>query len=82
MPCHNRTVQDRAADRRTRMPVRRFSSNAEADEQDLAYWTAIPPHQRLEVVWDLVLDFRAVQGLSGDQPGLQRSVCRVERRGR
>ena len=81
-PCDNRRVQDRAAARRAGMPVRRFSSNAEADDQELGYWTAIPPHQRLEMVWDLILDFRALQGLSGDQPGLQRSVCRVERRGR
>lgn len=64
------------------MTVRRFPSNAAADAHDLEYWAAIPPDRRLEMVWDLTLDMRALQGQSGDQPRLQRSVCRVERRGR
>jgi hypothetical protein len=75
-------MQDRAAERRKRMTVRRFTSHAEADAHELEYWTAIPPDQRLEMVWGLTLDQRSLQGLSGDQPRLQRSVCRVERRGR
>jgi hypothetical protein len=75
-------VQDRAADRHARMTVRRFPSNAAANAHDLEYWTAIPPDRRLEMVWDLTLDMRALQGQTGDQPRLQRSVCRVERRGR
>ena len=78
----NRAVQDRAAERRERMTVRRFPSNAAADAHDREYWAAIPPDRRLEMVWDLTLDLHALQGLSGDQPRLQRSVCRVERRGR
>ena len=64
------------------MTVRRFTSHAAADAHDVEYWTAIGPDRRLEMVWDLTLDHRSLQGLSGDQPRLQRSVCRVERRGR
>jgi hypothetical protein len=47
---------------------------------DRAFWDAVPPHARLEAVWDLTLEFLALQGQRGDQPRLQRSVCRVERR--
>ena len=73
---------DRATDRRARMTVRRFESHAAADAHDREYWAAIPPDRKLEMVWDLILDHHALQGLSGDQPRLQRSLCRVERRGR
>jgi hypothetical protein len=34
--------------------------------------------QRLEAMWDLVLEYRNWGG-HGDQPRLQRSLCRVER---
>ena len=49
---------------------------------DRAFWSAMPSHERLEAVWDLALDFLALQGQCVDQLRLQRSVCRVERRGR
>ena len=49
---------------------------------DRAFWNAIPPHERLEAVWDMTLDFLALQGERVDQLRLQRSVCRVERRER
>lgn len=49
---------------------------------DRAFWNAIPPHERLEAVWAMTLDFLALQGACVDQLRLQRSVCRVERRGR
>jgi len=46
---------------------------------DREFWSRVPAEQRLEAVWDLVLDYLALQGHRGDQPRLQRSVCRVER---
>lgn len=49
---------------------------------DRAFWNALPPHERLEAVWGLTLDFLALQGERVDKLRLQRSVCRIERRGR
>lgn len=49
---------------------------------DRACWAGVPASARLEALWDLTLEYLALQGHSGDQPRLQRSVCRVERRGR
>jgi hypothetical protein len=70
-----------AAERRRRMTVRKFASHAEADAADVAYWRSVSPEGRLEAVWDLVRSYSEMQGQSGDQLRLQRSVCRVERRG-
>ena len=47
---------------------------------DRAFWQTVPPQERLEMMWDLVLESRAWRGLDGSEPRLQRSVCRVERR--
>jgi hypothetical protein len=49
---------------------------------DRAFWRAIPAPQRLAMAWDMVLEYLAWQHPDVDQPRLQRSVCRVERRGR
>ena len=70
-----------ASERRRRMTVRKFASHAEADAADLAYWRRASPEEKLEAVWDLVLIHSQMQGQSVDQLRLQRSVCRVERRG-
>lgn len=60
--------------------VRKFElgdSVAEADaRQD---WAAIPPAERLQVVWDMVLEHLAWRDPDAPEPRLQRSVCRVER---
>jgi hypothetical protein len=47
---------------------------------DRAFWRAVPPEKRLEMVWDMVLEFAEWRGDLGAQQGLQRSVCVVERR--
>lgn len=47
---------------------------------DRAFWQTVPPQERLEMMWDLVLESRAWRGRDGSEPRLQRSVCRVERR--
>lgn len=62
------------------MTVRTFGSHAEADAADVAYWRGVSPEEKLEAVWDLVLNYSQMQGHSGDQLRLQRSVCRIERR--
>jgi hypothetical protein len=49
---------------------------------DRAFWAGVPASARLEAVWDLTLEWELIQGRGGDQPRLQRSLCRVERRGR
>jgi hypothetical protein len=46
---------------------------------DRAFWSAVPAHERLETLWDMTLEYLALQGQRGDQPRLQRSVCSVER---
>ena len=44
---------------------------------DRAFWQTIPREERLELVWDMTLEY--LEWLNGGQSGLQRSVCRVER---
>lgn len=46
---------------------------------DREFWASIPPQQRLEMMWDLVLEWRAWTGQADGEPRLQRSVCRIER---
>ena len=71
------------SDERRRLGTSRVIGLHEDDGAfDRAFWSAIPPHERLEAVWDMTLDFLALQGERVDQLRLQRSVCHVERRGR
>ena len=51
-----------------------------ADEHtfDDAFWRSIPPHQRVEMLWDMVLDALAVKGIH-DEPRLQRAVGVIRR---
>jgi hypothetical protein len=49
---------------------------------DREFWAGVPPPQRLEMVWELVLEYLAWREPNAGQSGLQRSVCRLERRGR
>jgi hypothetical protein len=46
---------------------------------DRQFWAAIPPAERLELVWDMALEAQEWRGRSGGESGLQRSVCRLER---
>lgn len=48
----------------------------EFDEQ---FWRAIPGKQRVEMLWDMVLDALTVKGIV-DEPRLQRSVGSIRRR--
>jgi hypothetical protein len=40
---------------------------------DDALWRSVPPHRRVELLWDMVLDALAVNGIH-EVPRLQRSV--------
>ena len=42
-------------------------------------WAAIPPVERLNLVWEMVLEHQAWRDPDAPEPRLQRSVCRVER---
>jgi len=45
---------------------------------DREFWAAIPPAERLELVWDMALEAQEWRGRGGGQSRLQRSVCRLE----
>ncbi len=45
------------------------------------FWNGLTPEQRVECLWDMVLDARELKGLDGDEPRLQRAVVRLLRRG-
>lgn len=47
---------------------------------DRAFWRQVGPEGILEAAWDMVNEARAMRGLDGDEPRLQRSVCRTVRR--
>jgi hypothetical protein len=49
---------------------------------DRAFWAGVSPDERLALVWQIVLDELAMRDPDAAEPRLQRSVCRVERRGR
>lgn len=49
------------------------------DDFDREFWRGIAPHRRVELLWDMVLDALAVKGIA-DEPRLQRSVGRLQRR--
>jgi hypothetical protein len=49
-------------------------------EFDRSFWSAMTGEQRLETLWEMVLEARAWQGADGDQPRLQRSIARLQRR--
>jgi len=61
------------------LTVRRFSSAAEADAHDLAYWAQLSDTDRLLQVWALSIDLWRLRGELDDEPRLRRSVARVRR---
>jgi hypothetical protein len=56
--------------------VRQGEDEREFDRQ---FWRQLLPEERVECLWDMVLEARALKGLD-DEPRLQRSVLRIERR--
>ena len=70
---------DRAEERRRRMQVRIYRSQAEHDRDDPAYWAALPVDVRILQVWRLSEEQWRMRGEFPDEPGLCRSVTRVHR---
>lgn len=71
---------DAAAERRTRIRIRRFESLAEADRHDLEFWMQLSAADRVLLVWQLSEELWKWRGDQPDEPGLSRSVARVHRR--
>jgi hypothetical protein len=46
---------------------------------DREFWRSIPAHRRVELMWDMVVEWQAWRGVTHGEPRLQRSVCRLER---
>ena len=78
---YNGTGMDRRDERR-QGTARVVGLHADDGSFDREFWRGIPPKERLELVWAMTLEARHWRGERGGQPRLQRSVCRVERRGR
>lgn len=51
-------------------------------EFDRQFWSEVGAEGILEAAWDMVVEARGWQGLDGDEPRLQRSICSVQRRQR
>src|SRR5437867_2705380 len=49
-------------------------------EFDDEFWSRMSGEERVSLLWDMVLEVRRIRGEKGDEPRLQRSVLRVERR--
>jgi hypothetical protein len=57
--------------------VRRGTAESEFERE---FWNRLTPEERVECLWDMVLEARELNGLHGDEPGLQKSVVRLVRR--
>jgi hypothetical protein len=53
---------------------------ADNDRMSAEFWAKVPPHKRLALVWDMVLEFRAWRTPDAGELRFQRSVLRIERR--
>jgi hypothetical protein len=69
-----------SASRTGRIHVRRYESAADADCHDLEYWLKIPEAERVRQVWQLSQEIWRLRGDLPHEPGLCRSVARVQRR--
>jgi len=67
--------------RRARGSSRLVTLHGDDGGFDREFWSSVPPAERLAAVWDLVLEDLAWRNPDGTEPRLQRSVCRIERRG-
>ncbi len=57
-----------------------YSSQAEADQHDTAYWLRLAPEARVQLAWRLSLEQHRLAGLCTDAPRLDRTVVRIIRR--
>jgi hypothetical protein len=49
-------------------------------EFDRAFWSSVPPAERLAQTWVMVAEYLAWRQPDAGEPRLRRSVCRLERR--
>jgi hypothetical protein len=50
---------------------------AEEEAFDRDFWARMDPGEKLELLWDMVLEADVWKGGDGSEPRLQRSVCRL-----
>jgi hypothetical protein len=68
------------SDRRVRMARVLRPGQADDGSFDREFWRKVGDEGIWEAAWDMVNQARAMRGLDGDEPRLQRSVCRVIRK--
>lgn len=76
----NGTTLSRRDERRSKGVIRVVRLEDDDGSFDREFWRNIEPAQRLELVWDMVEEYLSWQENHERQSGLQRSVCRIERR--
>jgi hypothetical protein len=59
--------------------VRVAHSWEEAERLDREWWAQFTPDQKVAMLWGMTMDYLAFKGIV-DEPRLQRSVCRFQRR--
>jgi hypothetical protein len=72
----------RAAERRKTMTVTVGRSPEAAAALRIASDLSLEPHERVEAIWPLVCALARIRGIDASELRLDRSVARVERRGR
>lgn len=67
---------------RERLVMTRLLRAGEKDDGhfDLEFWQRQGPEAIFAASWELMNEVRAMRGENGDEPRLQRSVCRLVRR--
>jgi hypothetical protein len=69
--------------RTPRIVARTLRGGAKDDGSfDDAFWGAQGAEVIFGAAWDMIADARTMRGEDGDEPRLQRAVCRTLRRGR
>lgn len=74
--------QRHQADRRGRFSMVRVLRSVKDDDGsfDLEFWERAGAEARFAAAWEMVIEAEAMRGEHVDQPRLQRSVLRVQRR--
>lgn len=76
------SFERRADERRKTMTVKVARSKSEARAFELQRDRSLTPSQRVDAVWFLTCDLAAIRGLDESELRLDRSLARIERRGR
>ncbi len=76
------SFEARANDRRDTMIARVARSPEEVRRFERERERSLQPHERAELIWQLTCELAVRRGTDAPQPRLDRSLARVERRGR